>query len=41
MTRPSAMTTSSPSTASRVTPYFTQHSPPAFVPMLPPIVQNS
>ena len=24
-----------------VTPYFTQHSPPAFVAMLPPIEQNS
>ena len=29
------------STASRVTPYFTQHRPPALVPMLPPIEQNS
>ena len=40
-TDPSAVTTSSPTTESRVTPYFTQHSPPAFVPRLPPIVQVS
>ncbi|CAB5002158.1 unannotated protein [freshwater metagenome] len=39
--RPSASTTSRPSTASRVTPYFTQHSPPAFVLTLPPIEQKS
>ena len=35
--RPSASTTASPSTASRVTPYFAHSSPPAFVAMLPPI----
>ena len=39
--RPSASTTSSPSSESRVTPYFTQHSPPALVATLPPIVENS
>ena len=37
----SAITTSRPMTASRVTPYFTQHRPPAFVPRLPPIVHIS
>jgi hypothetical protein len=37
MTLPSARTTSRLRTASRVTPYFTQQSPPAFVPRLPPI----
>ena len=37
MTVPSAITTSSDSTDSRVWPYFTQHRPPAFVPRLPPI----
>ena len=41
MSVPSAITTSRPRTASRVTPYFTQHSPPAFVPRLPPIVHCS
>ncbi len=35
--RPSASTTASPSTASRVTPYFAHSRPPAFVAMLPPI----
>jgi len=40
-TLPSASTTSRPSTASRVTPYFTQHSPPALVLTLPPIEQKS
>ena len=40
-TVPSAITTSRPSTASRVTPYFTQHRPPALVPRLPPIVHIS
>lgn len=39
--RPSARTTSRPSTYSAVTPYFTQHSPPDAVPMLPPMVQVS
>ena len=34
---PSASTTSSESTDSRVWPYFTQHRPPALVPRLPPI----
>ena len=41
VTRPSASTTSSPRTASRVTPYFTQHSPPALVLTLPPMEQKS
>src|SRR5262245_12279165 len=40
-TSPDASTTSSPRTKSDVTPYFTQHSPPAFVAMLPPIVDIS
>ena len=40
-TSPEASTTSSPSTESVVTPYFTQHSPPAFVERLPPIVHQS
>ena len=35
--RPSASTTASPSTASRVTPYFAHSRPPAFVAMLPPM----
>ena len=34
---PSAITTSSDRTESRVWPYLTQHRPPAFVPRLPPI----
>jgi hypothetical protein len=38
---PSASTASSPSTDSRVTPYFTQRNPPALVAMFPPIVQVS
>ncbi len=38
---PLARTASSASTASRVTPYFTQQSPPALVATLPPIVENS
>ena len=37
MTVPSAITTSSDSTDSRVWPYLTQHSPPALVPRFPPI----
>jgi hypothetical protein len=37
--RPSASTTFSPSTASRVTPYLAQSSPPAFVAMLPPTLE--
>src|SRR5665647_706071 len=41
MMRPSARTTSSPSTESRVTPYFTQRRPPALVARLPPIVEVS
>ena len=41
MSRPSARTTSRPRTYSAVTPYFTQHSPPEAVPMLPPIVHIS
>ena len=41
VTWPSARTTSSPKTASRVTPYLTQHNPPAFVFILPPIEQKS
>ncbi len=41
MTLPSASTTSRPSTASRVTPYFTHRRPPALVAMLPPIVEIS
>jgi hypothetical protein len=36
---PSARTTSSESTLARVAPYFTQHRPPAFVAMFPPIVE--
>src|SRR5438874_378215 len=40
-TSPSASTTSSPSTYSRVTPYLTQHMPPASVDTLPPIVDVS
>src|SRR5699024_220862 len=39
--RPSASTTFIPSTLSDVTPYFTQHNPPALVAILPPIEQNS
>src|SRR6056297_2866566 len=39
--RPSASTTSRPSTESRVTPYFTQHRPPALVLTFPPIEQKS
>ena len=35
---PSASTTSSPRTASRVTPYLRHRSPPALVAMLPPMV---
>src|SRR3954451_11460101 len=34
------VTTSSSSTYSRVTPYFTQHTPPAFVATLPPMVDH-
>ena len=41
MTVPSAITTSSDRTDSRVWPYFTQHRPPAFVPRFPPIEQVS
>jgi hypothetical protein len=40
-TSPEASTTSSPSTASVVTPYFTQHRPPALVFRFPPIVHQS
>src|SRR6476659_7086003 len=40
-TSPEASTTSRPSTASVVTPYFTQQSPPAFVDRLPPSVHQS
>ena len=40
-TSPDASTTSSPRTKSAVTPYFTQHSPPALVAMLPPTVDIS
>ncbi len=38
---PSASTTSKPSTESVVTPYFTQHRPPALVDKLPPMVHQS
>jgi hypothetical protein len=41
ITDPSARTTSRSRTQSPVTPYFTQHSPPAFVATLPPIVELS
>lgn len=39
--RPSARTTSRPSTYSAVTPYLTQHRPPEAVPMFPPMVHIS
>ena len=39
MREPSASTTSSASTESRVTPYFAQRSPPALVATLPPMVE--
>ena len=38
---PSASTTSSPSTASRVTPYFTHMRPPAPVAIVPPMVAHA
>ncbi len=38
-TRPSASTTVSARTASRVTPYFAHRRPPALVAMLPPMVE--
>ena len=40
-TSPEASTTSSPRTYSVVTPYLTQHMPPALVETLPPIVEDS
>lgn len=40
-TSPEASTTSSPSTYSVVTPYLTQHIPPALVATLPPMVDDS
>ncbi len=40
-TRPFAVTASSASTYSAVTPYLKQRGPPAFVAMFPPIVERS
>src|SRR4051794_6426385 len=40
-TSPSASTTSSARTKSAVTPYLTQHRPPALVATFPPTVDNS
>ena len=41
MILPSAITTVSARTWADVTPYFTQHIPPAFVAAFPPIVDQS